>query len=253
MKSFWNVPAIVNPTRWVKKAQCHASNLYDDTAYSKADLTSNPFARALEITNNENSLMRFPRAELIRMTAELNNSKPGEVPKSKAFRLLPIINEELSLNDFYFAPSYILNNKSFIDSVIARKKLAKRYMPRKITYKLTGKYDSEFVPGFSDHIQNSYVHNIEALLCARDSNQDPKKPSMILTNQGPGLTIQGNDTMINLAALAPSISLKENASITLNYGSNKSFCDQILCIEQYGHDFSSRGGIAKQKDSSNGE
>lgn len=232
-QAFLKHPALMNPLKCLKIEKRHAASLYDSTMYSRGTVESNPFAIALKSCNMEGYLMQLPRGELIQICAEkstlaITSSSPSKHPH---FDLLPVLDHEISRGKFFFAPAFILNNRTFVEQVLKKRNKARKYVPRKIAHSMTSKYSSDFVEGFPQCVYDTYL----ALLLKTHwrHSTDGSLPSMMLVSHGPSITFEKCNTIINVHALAPSIELRSPLPLVLNYTTNKMPCNLILRFLAY--------------------
>lgn len=184
-------PALTNPGRWVRGPKKHHPDVYVTPPY---DITTNPFAQALQETRSDCAGGRLPIGVMTKLTVD-----PGPPPT-----VVPLLRPVLHAS-YYYPSSYILSNRLYI----ASRKLGAQFVPRKWTHHnasvMNKMKNIRFCDGFIDRIDQ--FHHQQLLKALEQDFNDGDGLAVTVADTGPLLEYNGDgEPRINLKEVYPDYS-----------------------------------------------
>lgn len=228
---------LLNPVQWAGGAKGHAPELYRALTYNRSLVDTNPFVRGLLESKADGSGFKFARGEMIKLTVENapanehETSRIGGDPHRKKHWIIPILNDAMTLDKYYYTSHYIVNNSRYVDYVANDRSKSLRFFPRKLAA-LNGamRGDTSFIPGVRDVVESLYIGTIKALL--KDASESDLHPSagMILSTLGKMFELVDSIPKVNLKLLIEDVQIKD---MFVRYETNPDLCQQVMLLANY--------------------
>ncbi|KAK6204465.1 uncharacterized protein RJT21DRAFT_116892 [Scheffersomyces amazonensis] len=228
IKQYLKHPILVNPTSWIKSRPIeHASKLYFKDFYKPELLENNPYAKGLVDTKADGMTNRYPIGSLIRLTASMTAGQDN------TYQVFPIFKNAITSDKYYFTSHYMTNDEFYIKTIVVDQgyRNAPKFLPRKISSRHQGSFNSEFVPNFIELLEKNYEDGIDEMLNniedTNTTNFGIDEPKMILRKEGPLVNIEDVSTIINITKLCDKFTSTSD-EIVLSYVSHSELCELIL-------------------------
>lgn len=265
-KIFLRHPVLLNPVQWVGGAKVHSHELYRALAYNQSAVDSNPFVRGLLELKADGSGSKFVNGEVIELTVEKSpalesqgmnsqasdhlliaesssvvdstskakrlDSRLSKIDRKPKYWIIPIINQAVTLDKYYFTSHYIINNSKYVEYVASDRGKSLRFFPRKLAA-TNGNMRGEtcFIPDAPQVVENLYKSSIKLLFkCVGEGDPRPTT-GMVLSTLGPMFQFVDSIPKVNLKLLIDDIQISSDMFIP--YEKNPDLCEQILLLANY--------------------